>query len=329
MIGLVEFCEKAGFQNVLSEKCHEYLVEKETIGVQTQKPMGMLLRFLRMCLANGEPLDHVSKSAVECWNEKDINETPRNHYYRATEIRRFMQYLEKVGIDAYVDRDIRRVQSSFVPYIFSHSEIVRLFVAADGLPYTPISPQRVYVMSLLFRMLYGCGLRVSEALNLVMADVDLEQGVLHIRNSKFGKERLVPMSESLMFRCSQYVSNVGKHRKDEAAFFQTPGGEHYASHTIHYAWRQTLYYAGISYGGKGKGPRVHDLRHTFAVHCLQKWVEAGEDLNAKLPYLSAYMGHAGLSSTQQYLRLTAEAFPHIVSAMERNFDVFPGKQVEL
>ena len=72
-----------------------------------------------------------------------------------------------------------------------------------------------------------------------------------------------------------------------------------------------------------------DLRHTFAVHCLQKWVEAGEDLNAKLPYLSAYMGHAGLSSTQQYLRLTAEAFPHIVSAMERNFDVFPGKQVEL
>lgn len=114
--------------------------------------------FLRMCLANGEPLDHASKSAVERWNEKDINESPRNHYYRATEIRRFMQHLEKTGIDAYVDRDIRRVQSNFVPYIFSHSEIVRLFAAADGLPYTPISPQRVYVMSLLFRMLYGCGL---------------------------------------------------------------------------------------------------------------------------------------------------------------------------
>ena len=119
MIGQVEFYEKAGFQNILSERCYEYLVEMETIGVQIQKPMGMLLRFLRMCLANGEPLDYASKSAVECWNEKDINETPRNHYYRATEIRRFMQYLEKAGIDAYVDRDIRRVQSSFVPYIFT------------------------------------------------------------------------------------------------------------------------------------------------------------------------------------------------------------------
>ena len=266
MIGQVEFYEKVGFQNILSEMCYEYLVEKETIGVQIQKPMGMLLRFLRMCLANGEPLDYASKSAVECWNEKDINETPRNHYYRATEIRRFMQYLEKAGIDAYVDRDIRRVQSSFVPYIFSHSEIVRLFAAADGLPYTPISPQRVYVMSLLFRMLYGCGLRISEALNLVMADVDLDQGILYIRNSKFGKERLVPMSESLTFRCFQYVSNVGKHRKDEAAFFQTPCGGHYASGTILYAWRQTLYCAGISYGGKGKGPRIHDLRHPYVKH---------------------------------------------------------------
>lgn len=124
MIGLAEFCEKAGFQNALSERCHEYLVEKESVGVQVQKPMGMLLRFLRMCLANGEPLDHASKSAVERWNEKDINESPRNHYYRATEIRRFMQHLEKTGIDAYVDRDIRRVQPTLYHIFLA---IVRLY----------------------------------------------------------------------------------------------------------------------------------------------------------------------------------------------------------
>lgn len=88
MIGLAEFCEKAGFQNALSERCHEYLVEKESVGVQVQKPMGMLLRFLRMCLANGEPLDHASKSAVERWNEKDmfqvwgIIEKTKQHFFR-------------------------------------------------------------------------------------------------------------------------------------------------------------------------------------------------------------------------------------------------------
>ena len=328
MICLTEFCEKAGFQNVLSVRCHEYLVEKESAGIQIQKPMGMLLRFLRMCLESGEPLDYASKSAIERWNGKDINETPRNHYYRATEIRRFMQYLEHAGINAYVAQDIHRVSSSFVPYIFSHDEISRLFVAVDSLSHTAISPQRVYVLSLLFRILYGCGLRISEALNLTMADVDLEQGILHIRNSKFGKERLVPMSTSLTSRCAIYTSKTAECRIADEAFFQTPNGEHYASHTIYYAWRQVLRYAGISHGGKGKGPRIHDLRHTFAVHCLQHWVEKGEDINSKLPYLSAYMGHVGLSSTQQYLRLTAELFPHIVSAMETNFDVFPGKQVE-
>lgn len=327
MITLDEFCGKAGFRNVLSEKCYEYLIEKESVGVQTQKSMQMLLRFLRMCDAKGEPLDYASKSSVECWNEKDPNETPRNHYYRATEIRRFMQYLEKIGVDAYVDKDIRRIQSSFVPYILSHDEISCLFAATDNLPYTAISPQRVYVMRLLFRMLYGCGLRVSEALNLDMADVDLERGVLYIRNSKFSKERLVPMSKSLIHYCSEYVSNVCEGRDAKAPFFQTPKGEYYRPNTILYAWRQLLHYARISYGGKGKGPRIHDLRHTFAVHCLQKWVESGEDLNAKLPYLSAYMGHVGLSSTQQYLRLTAESFPHVTSAFENSFDVFPRKQV--
>lgn len=329
MIGLTEFCEKAGFRNLLSEKCYEYLAEKESIGIQIKKPMGMLLRFLRMCLANEEPLDHASKSAVERWNKRDINETPRNHYYRATEIRRFMQYLMKNGIEAYVDMNIRKIQSEFVPYIFDHDEIARLLTAADNLPYTPISPQRVSVLSLLFRMLYGCGLRVSEALNLVMADVDLKRGILHIRNGKFNKERLVPMSETLISRCSQYILQVCQGRASDRAFFQTPKGEPYVVSTIYYAWRQTLYLAGISYGGKGKGPRIHDLRHTFAVHCLQRWVENGKDLNAKLPYLSAYMGHVGLSTTQQYLRLTAELYPHIISAMETNFDVIPGKQVNL
>lgn len=80
---------------------------------------------------------------------------------------------------------------------------------------------------------------------------------------------------------------------------------------------------------KRKRPQNSRLTSHFRGSLFTEWVEAGEDLNAKLPYLSAYMGHAGLSSTQQYLRLTAEAYPHIVSAMERTFDVFPGKQVEL
>ncbi len=329
MMNLKQFCEKAGFQDTLSVKCHEYLQEKESVGVKVEKPMMILMRFLRMCHAYGDPLDSASKTSVERWNMKDPNETPRNHYYRATEVRRFMRYLAANGIDAYIDEDIRRIRSDFVPYIFTHEEISRLFAAADNLPYTAISRQRVPVMRLLFRMLYGCGLRVSEALNLTISDVDLKNGILHIKYSKFDKERLVPMSESLTNHCIKYAASFCNGRNKDSAFFQTPHGDHYSPRTVYYAWRQVLYYAGISHGGKGKGPRIHDLRHTFAVHCLQKWVENGVNLNSALPYLSAYMGHAGLASTQQYLRLTAEMFPHITKTMESAFDVYPGKPVGL
>lgn len=102
--------------------------------------MRMLLRFLRMCAAKGEPLDYASKDSVEYWNEKDPNETTRNHYYRATEIRRFMQYLEKIGVDAYVDRDIRRVQSNFVPYILSHTVQPRFTTHGDNSSIMPGYP---------------------------------------------------------------------------------------------------------------------------------------------------------------------------------------------
>jgi integrase len=321
------FSEKAGFNDVLAQKCHDYLCEKEDSGIQIKKPMQILLRFLRMCQVSGEPLDHASKEAVERWNAMDPNETPRNHYYRATEVRRFLRYLVANGVDAYIDEDIRWMRSSFIPYILSHDEIRRIFSAADNLPYTPISPQRVPVMSLLFRILYGCGLRVSEALALVMDDVDLDNGILRIRNSKFGKERLVPMSESLTKRCAEYSAVNCAGKSSTAPFFQTPQGGHYCVRTIYYAWRQILYYAGISHGGKGHGPRIHDIRHTFAVHCLQRWVDESVDLETVLPYLSTYMGHVGISSTQEYLHLTSELFPQITRAFESSFDVFPKVEV--
>lgn len=321
------FSKKAGFDEVLTQKCHDYLCVKETSGIQIEKPMQILLRFLRMCQSCGAPLDHASKVAVERWNSKDPNETPRNHYYRATEVRRFLRYLVANGVDAYIDEDIRWTRSNFIPYIFSHDEIRSIFSAVDSLPYTPISPQRVPVMRLLFRMLYGCGLRVSEASALVMDDVDLDNGILRIRNSKFGKERLVPMSESLTKRCAEYSAVICTGRSSTAPFFQTPQGGPYCVGTIYYAWRQILYHAGISHGGKGHGPRIHDIRHTFAVHCLQRWVDENIDLETVLPYLSTYMGHVGISSTQEYLHLTSELFPQITRAFEGAFDVFPKVEV--
>ena len=323
MISREEFFERVGFETRLSEECYRYLYEKETSGIQIRGPARTCIRFLRMCREEGYPLDYASKEAVERWNERTPNETPNNHYHRATAIRRFMKYLSTNGVEAYVDEDIRLGASTFSPYIFTREEISRIFDAADHLPYSPISPGRVPVIRLLIRALYGCGLRLSEALGLNMKDVDLVEGTLYIYHGKFGKDRITPISDSVKLRFDEYIRENCASRNADAPLFLTPQGTRYATGSIYYSWRQVLFLAGISHGGRGHGPRIHDLRHTFAVHRLQQWVESGSDLEVILPYLSAYMGHVGIASTQAYLHLRPELFPQITQAFEEKFNVFP------
>lgn len=202
--------------------------------------------------------------------------------------------------------------------------MARLFQAADSLPFYPNCPNRREVASLFFRMLYGCGLRLSEALKLTMEDVDLENGVLTILDSKFGKSRYVPMSTELTKRCREYASHIRSNTVLEDPFFPAPSMTYYSRRGMATMFRHILYDAGIPY--TGKGPRIHDLRHTFAVHCLKKWVFAEKDLNAAFPVLSAYLGHKSLKETQEYLRLTADMYPNILNAVEQYFgDVVPKK----
>jgi integrase len=166
----------------------------------------------------------------------------------------------------------------------------------------------------LFRLFYGCGLRLGEALRLTGADVDLNAGILCIRESKFGKDRLVPMAPSQTTRLQRYLERIGG-RTTKAIFFPAPDGYRYSHQAVYTAYRQLLRAACISHEGRGRGPRIHDLRATFAVHRLEAWYRQGENLGAKLPVLSAYLGHASLYGTQHYLVLTTGLFPDIVGSM--------------
>jgi integrase len=166
---------------------------------------------------------------------------------------------------------------------------------------------------------------VSEALHLTLGEVNTDEGILTIRNAKFHKDRMVPMHPSLTERCRIYVDAMHVMRQSEQPFFPSPYGGPYGERTIYAYFRRFIWEAGISHGGRGKGPRVHDLRHVFAVHCLKRWVRGAVDLTVALPYLSAYLGHTGLKGTQRYLRLTAELYPDIVAAVEERFGhVVPG-----
>jgi len=266
----------------------------------------------------------MTREFVESWCQKREYESHKTWSNRVIVIRKLANYMDLRGMNAYKPSIIIPAKSSeFTPHIYTNSELKRIFEQADLLPFYPNCPNRGPVAALLFRMLYGCGLRISEALDLTVRDVDLENGVLTVLNSKFGKSRYVPMSSALTERCRQYAELTRNGAPGDAPFFPAPDGGHYSKRAIYTTFRHILENAGIPY--TGQGPRIHDFRHTFSVHCLRKWILAGKDMNAALPVLSAYLGHKSLSATQDYLRLTADMYPDIIKTVELRFgDIVPG-----
>ena len=294
-----------------------FIAEKQACGYGYVAERALLGRFDRFLAEQGLREPALPRDLVEQWVAKRPQESPGTQRLRFGLTRHFATFLTRHGYPAYVPDAHRmpRRPSSFVPYIFTHDEVGRLLQAADALPFRTSSPLRTHSVPALFRLLYSCGLRVSEALHLQVADVDVEVGVLTIRQSKFRKDRLVPLTPALTQRLRQYADVVG-HRPAEAVFFPAPHGGAYSQGRLYPVFRHLLWVSRIPHGGRGQGPRLHDLRHTFAVHRLAQWYRDGADLQAKLPVLATYMGHRTLRGTQHYLQLTAELFPDLSTRLD-------------
>jgi len=300
-----------------------YIMEKRSLGFKFEKDARMLRRIvdLQMQIDQNAPL--LSKETVTTWIEKTSWESESNRNHRISIIRCLGKFMTRMGYNAYVIPDkFAPVQSyTYVPYIFSDNELGALLTNIDISCKKTTSEHASLVFPLLFRILVGCGLRITEALNIEKHDVDLEKGTLLLLNTKNEKERLVPMADSLCEACRKYTFKIQVVRKanESKYFFPNPEGKAYAADTTYARFRQALWFAGISHGGRGKGPRLHDLRHTFAVRVLKKWVLEGRNLTTAMPYLSIYMGHSGLKATQHYVKLTSDMFPELIKTTEENF----------
>src|SRR6266403_1639450 len=202
-------------------------------------------------------------------------------------VRQFSRFLLRRGYSAYVPDSTlaARNRSSFVPRMLTDEELRKFFQAVDALKPTAHSPLRHLIMPEVFRLLYGCGFRVSEVLKLRVRDVDLNQGTITVRQGKFRKDRLVPPALPLVNRLRKYSAHFEK-RPPDAIFFPGPSGGPFSLRTVYTLFRQLLLQCGIPHAGRVKGPRIHDYRHLFAVHTLRRWYRDGEDLDAKLPLLA-------------------------------------------
>lgn len=209
----------------------------------------------------------------------------------------------------------------FKPYIYTHDEYRSLLEKTHILD----KSQRCQVQTDTFRtlllLLYGTGLRISEALLLTLTDVDLDAGLLTIRNTKFFKTRWVPFGPQLGAVLIAYAKI--RHRlphpaRHQSAFLATRRGEAMFRSTVERIFRTVCEHAGIRRTDGGRyQPRLHDIRHTFALNRLISWYRQGADVQILLPYLSTYLGHVDVKATQRYLTMTPELLHEASMRFER------------
>ena len=308
------------YKSAVGTIIEEFVKEKMTCGYRYATTMQSLRRLDQFLRNKGLKNCSLPRELVTEWIAKRKNESGMTHRCRFYLTRRFAEFMGNRGFDVYLP-DVTGLSISrkdFTPYIFSREELRRIFREADKMTPSPFSPFRQIIMSALFRLLYGCGLRISEALKLTLADADLEECVLTIRKTKFQKDRLVPMTPELAGRLKQMQNQIGN-RVPEAYFFPAPDQGQWNQNSIGAIFRGILSRSGISHGGRGKGPRIHDLRHSYACHRLAQWYREGVDLNAMLPILATYMGHVDLRYTQQYLHLTPELAEELTLRLDQKY----------
>jgi len=308
------------YSSPLQEFIEGMIREKRSLGYKYDSSARTLYKFDQFCLEYGCINAVITKKLALTWVQKKANESLATLQNRVCVVRQLALYMARLGVQVYVlPKNTFPKGPRYTPYIFSDKEIAALFRQTDSCHYCAEVPLRHRIMPLLFRLLYGCGLRISEALNLRLQDVDLHTGILTVIDGKFNKDRWVPMSSGNIHRCCDYAKAVHLLSGEETYFFPAPNGQAITQGNVYKNFRRFLWQARISHGGWGKGPRLHDIRHTFAVHCLRRWVQQGKDLATYLPMLKTYLGHHSFRDTAQYLRLTAELYPEITAKVEQAF----------
>lgn len=241
---------------------------------------------------------------------------PRTRGNRVCVVRQLCEYLGRTDPYSYIPEPLRSPSwhRAYRPYIFTHEQIGSLLLAASTLP--PPASLRPYTYQVLLGLLYSTGIRVGEAFALNIGNFFPDGQRLYIAEGKFRKSRWVALSSSATRALGQYVEQRTRRppHSADAPLLLNERHRRLCHPTVYATYRGLLAQCGIAWTSRA-GPRIHDLRHTFAVHRLLAWYRDGDDVNARLPALATYLGHVDVSSTQVYLQPTAE----LLGEVDRRF----------
>lgn len=236
---------------------------------------------------------------------------PRSYNHLLGVLHRFFQWAVTQRLIRHnpVTATPRRNTGKRIPYLFNLSDAKRLLELARTLRDNPRAPHRALVYETVFALLYGLGLRVGEVARLQLGEVDLAQDTLFIRETKFGKSRIVPLGPKLAARLRRYVEarHSGMLDPEVPLFSFTKRGCIHEG-TISHMFHALVPRLGFLIPPGVAPPRAHDLRHAFAVRTLLRWYREGIDPNRRLMHLATFLGHTDPNSTAVYLTITEELF---------------------
>jgi len=308
------------FHSWLSEPISRFIEMHRLSGADYASQARLLGYFDRFLVEQHTNGSLVTQRMVDHYLQSLSHLCPRGQFNRFSVVRQLCRYIAQTDPRCYVPETIRCVTSStaFRPYIFNEQQIENLLSAASTLP--PPESLRPYTYRTLFGLLYTTGIRISEAFALTLENFQAENDLLYIAEGKFRKARWVPLHPSTSRMLQWYVERRPRNgpRSPDSPLFVNFRGGRLRHCTVYHTFHQLLEKCGIAHA-RHTGPRLHDLRHTFAVHRLLAWYRDGQDVNARLPALATYMGHVAVTSTQVYLRPTAELLERVSNRFHNHY----------
>ena len=308
------------FHSCVAAELQRFVELRRAGGSDYQAQARLLLYFDRFLAQRPATEPRLTREITEAYQETLGQLHPRTRDNRLSVVRQFCEYLSRTDPRCYIPERRRgiRPQDARRPHIYSASEVQRLLAAAAELP--PPNSLRPHTYRTLLGLLYSTGIRIGEAFALNLEDFHREEQNLYVAAGKFRKARWVSLSGTASDALGQYVEKRQRIGSGEpnAPLFLNGRGRRLCHPTVHGAFRRLLSQCGIPHH-RDTGPRIHDLRHTFAVHRLLAWYRDGQDVNARLPWLATYLGHVDIQSTQVYLHATAELLEQVDQRFHRHY----------
>lgn len=300
------------FSSCLAVQMDRFVNLRRLSGTDYHSQTLLLGYFDRFLVQQSFERPYITREISELYQQGLTTLAPRTQGNRMSVLRQFCEYLAVSNPQSYVPRTLKIIRShgAHQPYIYHLRQLQALLAAASKLP--PQGSLRSHTYYTLLGLLYTTGIRIGEAIALNLQDVQPGNQWLYIAEGKFRKARWVALSESTGRVLQHYINErlkIAPHRPDSPLLLNERR-RRLCHPTVNQTFRGLLKKCGIAHN-KRTGPRIHDLRHSFAVHRLLAWYQLGYDVNALLPALATYMGHVDISSTRVYLQPTAQLLKQV------------------